>query len=42
MKELREIEKEMKRGECVSLEEVLKKHGVRKHAKAPRTSKTNV
>jgi Zn-dependent M32 family carboxypeptidase len=27
-KELREIEKEMERGECVPLEEVLKKHGV--------------
>jgi len=29
-KELREIEKEMERGECVPLEEVLKKHGAKK------------
>jgi Zn-dependent M32 family carboxypeptidase len=34
-KELREIEKEMKRGECVPLEEVLKKHGVKRRAKVP-------
>lgn len=37
-KELREIEKEMERGECVPLEEVLKKHGVKKRAKVPRSA----
>lgn len=35
-KELREIEKEMEQGECVPLEEVIKKHGVKRRAKVPR------
>jgi len=37
-KELREIEKEMERGECVSLEEVMAKYGVKKRVKVPRGS----
>ena len=37
-KELREIEKEMERGECVPLEEVIKKHGVKGRAKVPRSA----
>ncbi len=38
VKELREIEKEMERGECVPLEEVMAKYGVKKRAKVPRSS----
>jgi len=37
-KELREIEKEMERGECISLEEVKAKYGVKKRAKVPRSA----
>jgi hypothetical protein len=35
-KELRAIDREMARGECVSLEEVKNKFGVKKRAKIPR------
>ncbi len=36
IKELRELEKEMERGEYVSLEEIKAKYGVKKRAKVPR------
>lgn len=36
VKELREIESEMNRGECVTLEVVKKKYGAKKSAKVPR------
>jgi len=36
VKELREIEAEMNRGESVTLEEVKRKYGARKRAKVPR------
>jgi hypothetical protein len=36
VKELREIEAEMNRGECVTLEEVKKNYGAKKRAKVPR------
>ena len=38
VKELREIEAEMNRGECVSLEEVKRKYGAKKRAKVPRNT----
>jgi len=38
VKELREIEAEMKRGECVTLEEVKRKYGAKKRAKVPRNT----
>ncbi len=38
IKELREIEAEMNRGECVTLEEVKQKYGTKKHAKVPRNT----
>ena len=38
VKELHEIEEEMKRGECVSLEEVKAKYGVKKRAKVSRSA----
>jgi hypothetical protein len=34
-KELQEAEAEMKQGQCIPLEEVLKKHGVERCAKIP-------
>jgi hypothetical protein len=37
-KELREIEAEMERGECVTLEEVKRKYGPKKHAKVQRNT----
>jgi uncharacterized coiled-coil DUF342 family protein len=37
-KELREIEEEMKRGECVTLEAVKAKYGVKKRAKVPNST----
>lgn len=37
-KELRAIDREMARGECVSLEEVKSKYGVKKSAKIPRNA----
>lgn len=37
-KELHEIEAEMDRGECVTLEEVKRKYGAKKHAKVPRNT----
>jgi Zn-dependent M32 family carboxypeptidase len=38
VKELREIEAKMNRGECVPLEEVKRKYGSKKHAKVPRNT----
>jgi hypothetical protein len=38
VKELREIEAEMNRGECVTLEEVKRKYGAKKRAKVPRNT----
>ena len=37
-KELRQIEAEMESGECVTLEEVKRKYGAKKHAKVPRNT----
>lgn len=38
VEELRQIEKEMERGECISLEEVKAKYGVKKRAKVQRSA----
>ncbi len=38
IQELRELEKEMERGECVTLEEVKAKYGAKKRAKVPRSA----